>query len=175
LREVDGVIFSFVLNCVSLLFSAVVGARLDVSSVDGAETSAMNLGPGVDLNDLNDFREATLSVADFEFREHKLLLLERRPVSRKGKRSFITGDFGVSNPGREVEMRHLTNGDELSVYEGYAEPSWDFLHGLMLSHVRAVGFWLTVSSFKPSKRGLDPSEADIALESLSLFWLFGFG
>ena len=42
-------------------------------------------------------------VGDLECREDKLLLLERRPVSRYGNRSFNEGDLGVSSKERGVD------------------------------------------------------------------------
>jgi hypothetical protein len=46
-------------------------------------------------------------VGDLEFREDKLLLLERRLVSRYGNRSFIEGDLGVPSKERGVDSRVL--------------------------------------------------------------------
>jgi hypothetical protein len=48
-----------------------------------------------------------MSAGDLECRDVKLLLLERRPVSRKGNRSFIEGDLGVSNTERNVDAWSL--------------------------------------------------------------------
>jgi hypothetical protein len=55
--------------------------------------------PFVDLSE-----EATLSGGERELREDlALLLLDRRPVSMNGKRSFIKADLGVSTRGCDVE------------------------------------------------------------------------
>ena len=91
--------FSFLLSCASLLFNAVMGIRCEVSFVAGAEMMDCVLGPGVNFGDCSDFNEAILSLGELECWDTKLLLLERRPVSRKGNRSFICGDLGVSSRG----------------------------------------------------------------------------
>jgi hypothetical protein len=97
------VTFSFLLSCASLLFKAVTGMRCEVSFVAGAETLECIFGRGVDFGDFNDFAEAILSAGDLECREDKLLLLECRPVSMKGNRSFICGDLGVPNTDWEAD------------------------------------------------------------------------
>lgn len=147
----DGVAFSFLRSKASLLFKAVFGTtRGDGWAIAGALRSEYTFGLGVILGCLSDFNEddAMLSDGDLDLREDfALLLLERRPVLRKGKRSFMR-DVGVSSMGCD---------ELLSIESGRCLPTNDAGLGRGLSDrmgvspvVFVVGVWAGDTSLKVS-------------------------